>query len=76
MIMPNTQPCAPGSPPLHTYSVVAVATGQWAVEWWANSVAVRLVPGAFETKLEALVTAFNLTRLEWDDAPRPRSAYR
>jgi len=74
--MPNTHPCAPASAPLNTYGVEAVATGQWVVECWADGVFVRLIPGTFETKLEALVTAFNLTRLEWDYAPRPRSTYR
>jgi len=74
--MLNSQPCSPGALPLNTYCVVTLATGAWVVERWADGVYAMLIPGAFETKIEALVTAFNLMRLEWDDAPRPRSTYR
>jgi hypothetical protein len=56
---------------MNTYRAVRLETGRWAVEWTADGAVVGCVPGTFDTEVEAYVAAFNLTRLEWAEAPRP-----
>ena len=53
---------------MNTYRVVTVAPTQWAVEWFADGVSWGLVFGRFDSRVEALYSAFSLTRMEWHDA--------
>ena len=58
---------------MNTYRVATVAPTQWAVEWFADGIPQGLVFGRFDSRAEALFSAFSLTRMEWHEA-KPSSA--
>jgi hypothetical protein len=64
---------AQGPAPMNTYRVASVAPTQWAVKWFADGASQGLAFGRFDSRAEALLNAFSLTRMEWHEA-RPSSA--
>jgi hypothetical protein len=50
---------------MNTYHAICTKSGRWVVEWAVDGGVIGHVPGTFDTKVEAFVAAFSLTRLEW-----------
>jgi len=54
--------------PVNTYRVATIAAAQWAVEWLVDGTTQGFIFGRFDSRAEALYSAFSLTRMEFQEA--------